>query len=109
MRTEGAGSSRFDLTPGAVGSGVAAAPAWEAERACEHARVLLASILARSGCDAAPLDAVLDALVQRRGFDGPAVVHWLLGWHPALPPGCRPLDVWRAGQLSDLLILTSAV
>ena len=70
--------------------------------ACEHARLLVAPSLAPSGCDAAPPDDVLEALVRGRGLDGPAV-HRLLGGHRALAPARRPLDVWRAGAWSALL------
>jgi hypothetical protein len=96
---------RTDVAPGAAGSGVCAAPVWNADRACEHARLLLVPILERNGCDPNPLAAVLDALVCARGVDGPATVHWLLGWHRALPAGYCPLDVWRAGDLAALLRL----
>ena len=70
-----------------------------------HARLLLLPILWRTGCDAAPLDAVLDALVARRRLDGPATVHWLLGWHPRLAPGLRPLDLWMRGRHADVIAL----
>lgn len=52
-------------------------------------------ILERNGCDCGPLDAVLDELVVRRGLDGPASVHWLLGASATLA-GRRPLDLWRS-------------
>jgi len=32
----------------------------------------------------------------------PPPVHWLLGTHPRLPLGARPLDVWRRGAHAEL-------
>ena len=90
-----------------MGGGSIAAPRPDARRDREHARLLLAPILARHGCDLAPLDAVLDALVGARRLDGPGTVHWLLGAHPALPAGRRPLDTWIAGHARTVLVLAS--
>ena len=95
----GAACSHVDARRSAVNA------AWNAAWEREHARLLLLPILERAGCDPAPLEAVLAALVDGRGMDGPATVHWLLGCHPALPAGERPLDAWwrapdRAGSLA---------
>lgn len=93
---------------GAAGGGVSVAPRGDAAGAREHARLLVAPILARHDCGPTPLEAVLRALVDAGGYDGPAVVHWLLGAHPWLPAGQRPLDVWIAGAPAELLRLAQS-
>src|SRR5215211_2594642 len=103
MATDGAARPRMGAMGGRVSVGAPGDPAL----ARTHARLLLQPLLQRTGCDPAPLEAVLDALVGRRGLDGPATVHWLLGTHPRLPLGARPLDVWRRGAHAELVRLAA--